>query len=213
MALDLSISSDLGLVFATPLCVRRIPETDALNARLARLVLGWRDAERGAMISNIGGWQSPPTLFQRPEPEVQRLRAHVDDAVRALMAMPAMVDRKAASAATPQYKASAWANVNGHGDYNQLHAHPRNHWAVVYYVAVGESLNGPHLNGRLELRDPRPTAVHGPVKGFTFGQPLTIEPRPGLMVGFPAWLEHWVHPFQGSGERISIAVNIEITPD
>ena len=41
-----------------------------------------------------------------------------------------------ASAATPQYKASAWANVNGHGDYNQLHAHPRNHWAVVYYVAV-----------------------------------------------------------------------------
>lgn len=213
MALDLSISADLGLVFATPLCVRRIPEADALNAGLARLILGWRETARSETISNVGGWQSPPTLFQRPEPEIRQLRAHVDATVHALMAMPSMVDGKKPPPAIPQYKAGAWANVNGHGDYNHLHAHPRNHWAIVYYVAVGDAANGTNLNGRLELRDPRPMAIHGTVKGFTFGQPLAIEPRPGLMVGFPAWLEHWVHPFQGSGERISIAVNIEMAPD
>jgi uncharacterized protein (TIGR02466 family) len=213
MALDVSISSDLALVFATPISVRPIPDADGLNARLARIVLDWRKAERGAVISNLGGWQSPPTLFQRPEPEVQQIRAHVDDAVRALMAMPAMVDRQKPSAAAPSYKATAWANVNGEGDYNQLHVHPRNHWAAVYYVAVGARSNGPRLDGRLELRDPRPAAIHGPVKGFTFGQPLAIEPRPGLMVAFPAWLEHWVHPFQGAGERISIAANIEMLPN
>jgi uncharacterized protein (TIGR02466 family) len=212
MALDLSISPDLGLVFATPLCVRRIPGTDTLNSGLARLVLDWRRAECGAVISNVGGWQSPPTLFQRPEPEFQQLRAYVDEAVRALMSMPAIVDGKKTPARVPSYKATAWANVNCPGDYNQLHAHPRNHWAVVYYVTVGTTSSGSALGGRLEFRDPRPTAVYGALKGFTFGQPLVIEPKPGLMVAFPAWLEHWVHPYQGDGERISIAVNVEMAP-
>jgi hypothetical protein len=32
-----------------------------------------------------------------------------------------------------------------------------------------------------------------------------------MLVLFPAWLEHWVHPFVGGGERISIAVNIDVT--
>jgi uncharacterized protein (TIGR02466 family) len=213
MALDVSISKDLALVFSTPISVRSIPDADALNDRLAEIVLDWRKTERSAVISNVGGWQSPPTLFQRPEPEFRQIRAHVDEAVRALMAMPAMVAGRKPSAALPPYKATAWVNVNGDGDYNQLHVHPRNHWAVVYYVTVGAGSNASQLSGKLELRDPRPTAIHGPVHGFTFGQPLAIEPKPGLMVAFPAWLEHWVHPYQGPGERISIAVNIEMIPN
>jgi hypothetical protein len=44
-----------------------------------------------------------------------------------------------------------------------------------------------------------------------FGRPLTIRPQPGMLVAFPAWIEHWVHPFHGGGERISIAVNIDVT--
>ena len=35
-----------------------------------------------------------------------------------------------------------------------------------------------------------------------------ITPIPGLMVLFPSWLNHLVHPFFGAGERISIAFNI-----
>jgi len=38
-----------------------------------------------------------------------------------------------------------------------------------------------------------------------------IKPQSGLLVAFPAWLEHGVRPFFGTGERISIAVNIDIT--
>ncbi len=29
-----------------------------------------------------------------------------------------------------------------------------------------------------------------------------------MMIMFPAWLNHFVHPFFGKGERISIAFNI-----
>ena len=30
------------------------------------------------------------------------------------------------------------------------------------------------------------------------------------MILFPAWMEHLVHPFNGEGERISIATNIKM---
>jgi uncharacterized protein (TIGR02466 family) len=210
MALDVSISRDLGLVFTTPLLVRHIPGTDALNDGLVRIAREWQKSDSGAVISNLGGWQSPPTVFERPEPELQQLRAYVDEAVRKLMKLPAIVDGAKPPENAPRYKAFGWMNLNGDGDYNQLHVHPRNHWAVVYYAAVGVPSDGPRFNGRIELRDPRPSAIFAPVQGFTFGQPLAIEPKPGLLVAFPAWLEHWVHPFRGMGQRLSIATNIEM---
>jgi hypothetical protein len=37
-----------------------------------------------------------------------------------------------------------------------------------------------------------------------------VEPMPGLMVMFPSWLKHMVHPFQGLGERISISFNVTV---
>jgi Putative 2OG-Fe(II) oxygenase len=44
----------------------------------------------------------------------------------------------------------------------------------------------------------------------TFGQGILIEPQPGMLLAFPAWLEHFVHPFFGEGERISVAINVMI---
>ena len=39
-----------------------------------------------------------------------------------------------------------------------------------------------------------------------------IAPRPGLMVLFPAWLSHSVEPWDGTGSRISVAMNIRAKP-
>ncbi|WP_119459935.1 hypothetical protein [Rhodospirillaceae bacterium SYSU D60014] len=40
--------------------------------------------------------------------------------------------------------------------------------------------------GQLELRDPRAAASYGRLPGFMFGRAMTITPKPGLMVVFPA---------------------------
>jgi hypothetical protein len=37
-----------------------------------------------------------------------------------------------------------------------------------------------------------------------------FEAMPGLMVMFPSWLKHMVHPFFGSGERISTSFNVRV---
>jgi len=108
------------------------------------------------------------------------------------------------------YKAYGWANVNESGHYNTLHMHPGNQWSVVYYVRTGTLSSDAPLNGRLELRDPRPAAEFARMPGFTCGQPLLVIPQPGLMVAFPAWIEHGVHPYYGEGPRISIAINVAL---
>ena len=37
---------------------------------------------------------------------------------------------------------------------------------------------------------------------------VDIKPTPGMMVLFPGWLSHHVEPWQGTGTRISVAMNI-----
>ncbi len=38
-------------------------------------------------------------------------------------------------------------------------------------------------------------------------------PRAGLLILFPSWLTHWVHPHSGRRERIAISFNVSATPE
>ncbi|MDQ3471975.1 MAG: 2OG-Fe(II) oxygenase family protein, partial [Pseudomonadota bacterium] len=111
-----------------------------------------------------------------------------------------------------QWGIQAWVNVFGKGAGNAAHIHGGNFWAAVYYVKIGEG-----EGGRLRLHDPRAPALrmHAPLLRFTnAGRELMqpIEPVPGQMVLFPAWLMHSVEPWDGDGDRISIAMNIRSAP-
>jgi Putative 2OG-Fe(II) oxygenase len=46
--------------------------------------------------------------------------------------------------------------------------------------------------------------------GEPFGQKLVIKPEPGMIVIFPSWMYHFVNPFHGDGERISVAFNVAV---
>jgi uncharacterized protein (TIGR02466 family) len=212
VTLDIAISPEISLIFPTPISIRALTGAEGLNRGLERAVLERRRSDGGYRHSNVGGWQSTPDFFDWPEPEAQALKSEVIRAVRHINAAPAMMQQGPASTGQNLvgYRGTGWANVNENGDYNTPHVHAGEQWSIVYYVAIGEPESGRPLNGRLELRDPRPAANFGNVKGFTFGQPLEIDPKPGMMVIFPAWLEHWVHPFHGKGQRISIAMNLTI---
>jgi Putative 2OG-Fe(II) oxygenase len=82
-------------------------------------------------------------------------------------------------------------------------------WFGVYYVSGGQPDSNDPCNGTLELIDPRAGANNFPFEVGFFGRYLA-EPIPGLMVMFPSWLKHMVHPFSGSGERISISFNVNV---
>ena len=205
------ITPEMSVAFGTPLSIRTVPGAAALNAGLERAILARHARGEANRISNVGGWQSLPDLFDWPEPEIKILASEIDRSVQAISQMPSLVEQRRPNAQTQvAYRAYAWANVNQSGHYNMLHVHPGNHWSVVYYVSVGTPSPETPTNGRIELRDPRPAAGFARMPGFNEGQPMLIQPQAGMMLLFPAWIEHWVHPFHGEGTRISIATNVTI---
>ena len=198
------LGADLSVMFGTPIIVRKSFLAPATNAGLENAVRARAAADQGVRVSNVGGWQSRPDFFSWQEPEVQALDRALGEAVKQLVSF----GRQAGAKPLKLYKAG-WANLNRPGDYNILHNHPGQDLAAVYYVkAAPPDTTG--TAGKLELRDPRPAAAYCSHPKLFSAEPLQITPEPGMLVMFPSWIDHMVHPHHGPDDRISIAINIKL---
>jgi uncharacterized protein (TIGR02466 family) len=187
-------------LFATPVVLDRVQGADALNAALERTIAERRAADSGLKLSNRGGWQSQHDFTSWAGAEGQALIARAAELAGA--------HSQSSSGGPPRWRVDAWANVSGEGAFNMPHVHGGTFWSCVYYVRVGEG-----EGGQLVLHDPRMPGLRMHAPGIRFrnmGPELRaeIQPASGLMVLFPGWLSHSVEPWQGSGERISVAMNI-----
>jgi hypothetical protein len=77
----------------------------------------------------------------------------------------------------------------------------------VYYVDAGTQPPDRSLSGVLEFLDPRAGVEAVTAPGDPYGEPVRIRPEAGLIVIFPSWLYHWVHPYTGSTPRIAVSFN------
>jgi hypothetical protein len=77
----------------------------------------------------------------------------------------------------------------------------------VYYVDAGEPEPHSPLNGVLEFLDPRAGVEAVSAPGDPYGEPVRVRPEAGLLVIFPSWLYHWVHPYAGQSPRIAVSFN------
>ena len=213
--LDVRLGDDVHLTYATPLMVQRVPNAAALNQGLTRLLLAREQAARaaggpgGLSISNVGGWHSKADLLTWPEPEIAALKEIFSQAVGKVMQLAVRNDP--AKVVESRFVMDAWANVNRDGDYNAAHSHPGYHWSGVYYVTTGDPDPARPQNGMLEFYDPRGAASALATPGFSFGVTQAVTPEAGMLVLFPSWHLHAVHPYHGKSERISIAFNARIT--
>ena len=103
-----------------------------------------------------------------------------------------------------------WANISRRGHYNSVHDHPGAMWSGVYSISGGEPDGDDPFNGKLELLDPRVGVNMPRLEQGLFGGRYLVDSLPGLMVMFPSWLKHMVHPFSGSRERISTSFNVYV---
>lgn len=82
-----------------------------------------------------------------------------------------------------------WANVHKNGGRHVIHQHPNSFLSGVIYIDVPEN-----DSGKLMFVDPRPAkSMFQPT--FTKDSPISdrvinVNPRTGLLVLFPSWLEH-----------------------
>src|SRR5262245_44211320 len=197
----------VALAYPTPIGRFRIPDAGDVNRELRRLIMEKEAVEPSDDYANVGGWHSRSNLLDWPQPEVAALKGWILEAVRHMVA--ASTDGKSV---TGRVSVVAWANVARQGHYHRVHNHPSSAWSGVYYVHVGPDAPGQPLSGVLELCDPRPFTEMVATPGSPFGQRAIFRPEPGMMVLFPSWLYHFVNPFQGDGERISVAFNVQWQP-
>jgi uncharacterized protein (TIGR02466 family) len=207
------VADDLLMTYGTLLLQRRLDAMLPHNDGLADYALRLRAAAPGETRSNVGGWHSDGNIFERKEPVIGVLEQHLQAAIQHVS-----IVAKQIAAPRINFKATleGWINVNGPGDYNIPHYHPGNTWSGVYYIRTGSGVPNRPASGRIEFIDPRTRCDSlGPKDGLRHSGSIWIAPVDGMLLIFPSYLEHYVHPYQGAGERITLAFNSlveELTP-
>ena len=177
-----------------------------LNDELERLTHRLMQDERNAARrTNAGGWHYAHDVFKLEDPVIREFRGQMEQHVRAFLNHFRPQERKR----DDRFVLQGWINVNCAGDFNLLHCHPGCFLSATYYVKVPPDIQG----GEIVFHDPRGPAVAMyetpgidlPWVGMGAGIPFV--PATGQLLLFPSWLQHRVEPFQGSGERISLAFN------
>ena len=208
-------AAQIGL-YETPILHGRLADAAALTTALRTTILDRHAAAPSLARSNIGGWHSATDMLDWGGPAAAAL---ADTAVKMAKRASHFDGR---DAATVEWTVKMWANVSPPGALNMSHAHPGVLWAAVYYIDMGvapaASDGGGEAGGELFFEDPRFPVPFMRLPGFRLigidGQPQPIERRLptelGDLVLFPAWLRHGVRPHRGTGDRISIAMNIDV---
>lgn len=104
-----------------------------------------------------------------------------------------------------------WANVIEQGDFSTPHSHYDSEGAAVYFLEPGVEPGGPPAGGEFELIDPRipaccPNGPERPTRG------IMPDLVPGVLLLFPAQFLHYVRPYLGRRQRITLAWNISAGP-
>lgn len=106
-----------------------------------------------------------------------------------------------------------WFHVTRSGGYFGLHNHPNASWSGVYCVDPGRGDLSKPDNGLLTFINPgTPSAMHIDAGISNIQLPFGLvgsrfRLEPGQLVIFPSWVLHHVTPFEGEGERITVAFN------
>jgi hypothetical protein len=207
MQIAIPVAPDIITAFNTPLLVRRRADGEGVHGALATAIRALRSGAGGGGAG--AHWRSPPDLWQAPGEAFARYREWVYDAVLSMSAL-------ASDDARPQeidvrYRVRCWADIMRDGGYLPKHSLGAIDWTVIYVLERGPETPGHAANGRIELFDPRIMAASDDRRRFGFGAGLMLDAAPGTLTMFPGWVEFWMHPYHGPGERIFIIANIDIT--
>jgi uncharacterized protein (TIGR02466 family) len=179
-----------------------LPGAQQANAILSGLIDGLDTQAADMTVDYLNG-----NFFAHQHPAVSWLRDCVNRAVLDY-ARQMGVDYEL------NFHVQAWANVNRFGDYHNLHNHPHSWLSGTYYVQVPETTRPlktrSDINpGCISFFDPRPQANMLAIRGDAQVDPeYRLLPEPGLLLVWPAFVHHLVHPNLSDEERISISFNV-----
>jgi len=196
--------TDDGFVslWPTKLLKRTLPDANAANKELARLIEDLDKKHRDLTTD-----YRSDDLFTHGHPATLWLKECVNVTVRDYF-------RHLGMDYDIRWSLQAWANINRFGDYHDYHNHPHAYLSGTYYVRVPSKLEDLESRsdarpGRLTLYDPRASANMTAIKGDPYIDPeYTVTPTAGMILLWPAFVNHFVHPNLSKQPRLSISFNV-----
>lgn len=191
--------------FSTPIWYTKLTEIE--NKKVKKYCKKLKKQSAGRVLSNVGGWQSEDVSIRNcDEPETKKLMNSIFIKLENIVEGLSLVGYK-----LDIDSLQCWININGEGNYNIQHNHPRAFLSGVYYVKVSE--NGPNISfhhpntlQKFWWQEYGRSSGSGP-ESFAC---IEYFPEPGKLIIFPPWLEHSVGPNMNKSKRISIAFNINL---
>jgi len=207
-------AQSLGL-YETPLAYCQLQGAEDFLRDLENRVRRRRETDPGIQRSNIGGWHSDSNMLEWGGRAASKLGETAVSIARR------MTHFKDSSADAFHWPLQMWANITPPGGMNDMHAHPGNLWAAVLYLNMGnQGDESRDVGGNFFVEDPRfpMTVMKNPgmrlvgMDGTAQDIQQEFRLQRGDLLVFPAWLRHGVRPYTGTGERLSVAVNIDAQP-
>jgi hypothetical protein len=187
---------ELVNMFAVPFAFSRCPAQARLNAALRRYILeqeknGTSANPRPLTQRNAALFESDFNLFRDTDPAVQELKTFCWDQLLAVIGLLNRYDLQTLHRL--QIYNDCWFHVTRRGGFFGVHNHPNASWITsAMHMDAGIA--------RMQL---------------PYGYQIASVPlEAGQLVLFPSWVLHDVKPYEGEGERITIAFNCWFTlPD
>lgn len=203
---DYELKKDSFILWNTPILYKVCDNYQSVNKELNDIINQKEKSNPGVNKSNEGGWHSNEDLLSWGGNAIVKLQSWIVDGVGVISS--SISDHQDY---TGKLELNAWANINTYGNYNNIHTHPACTWSGVYYVKVGDQPSGEYpKSGVIEFLDPRAGSEMVATPTIPFGREKIISPKNGEIIIFPSWLKHWVHPYWGLENRVSIAFNVRL---
>ncbi len=189
-------------LWPTKLVSRRLPDFEEPTRSLIKLIREMERQNRDLTTDYLA-----PDLFNRDHPGVNWLRDQVNGTVIEYL-------RRLGIDYPVNWQIQGWPNVNRLGDYHDAHNHPGAYLSGTYYLKIPSSRettrNRPDARpSSITFYDPRGAVNMSAIAGDPYVDPeYTVLPEPGLMMLWPAFLSHFVHPNLSKETRITISFNI-----
>lgn len=176
-------------------------DREPLAATLRKLHVA-RHHPAGQSLRN--GTQTRGSLFDRRDPSLAALRAHIAAAVeryRQSLPPPDPHHPLLRHRAERLQFCGSWSVRLTNAGFHVAHIHPAGILSSAFYVAVPEGMGGAGKAGWLETGS-APAELNLALDPYA-----VIEPKPGRLVLFPSYLFHGTRPF-GAGERLTVAFDL-----
>ena len=166
------------------------------NNYLKKIILNMMKDDKGVKKSNVGGWQSND-INKKDFNSLITIINEKTIQIHKELEYPQNVRLEVSN---------IWTNVNFPKTVNRMHDHPLGILSGTYYVQVDNK------TGDIEFEDPRRKfrylESNISKKNRLVWEFVKYKPKDGLLIIFPAWLNHFVEINESINDRISISFNI-----